>query len=340
EIPRVRRGIQGAAPSRGPGRREQMPSPHESTTPVARARLAVSTMFFVNGVVLASWVPHIPAVKARHAISDGQLGAVLFAMAVGAVVALPMAGWLVGRFGSRRMTSIAAVGLCLCLPLPVLAPTVVLLTISLGALGAFNATLDVSMNAQAVVVEQRYGRPIMSSFHGLFSLGMLAGAGAAVAVMALGPSDSSHVVGASLASLLAVGVNLPNLVPTTSRVAGAGRVFGVPSRALQGLGALAFCGLLIEGAMGDWTAVYLHDTLGSGDALAGTGFAAFSLAMAGGRFAGDRLVAGFGSARVLGVFSAAASIGLIVALILGDATSAVMGFGMVGLGIANVVPIL
>lgn len=306
----------------------------------ARPRLAVSTMFFVNGVVLASWVPHIPAVKARHGISDGELGGVLFAMAVGAVVALPMAGWLVGRFGSRRMTSIAAVGLCLCLPLPVLAPTVALLALSLGVLGAFNATLDVSMNAQAVIVEQRYGRPIMSSFHGLFSLGMLAGAGAAVAVMALGPSDASHVVGAALAALLAVVLNLQSLVPTPSRAAGAGRVFAMPSRALLALGALAFCGLLIEGAMGDWTAVYLHDTLGSGDALAGTGFAAFSLAMAGGRFAGDRLVAGLGSARVLRAFSAAAAIGLVAALILGDASSAVVGFGMVGLGIANVVPIL
>jgi fucose permease len=317
-----------------------MPTPEEPTAPIARARLAVSTMFFVNGVVLASWVPHIPAVKARHAISDGELGGVLFAMAVGAVVALPMAGWLVGRFGSRRMTSIAAVGLCLCLPLPVLAPTVALLVLSLGALGAFNATLDVSMNAQAVVVEQRYGRPIMSSFHGLFSLGMLAGAGAAVAVMAAGPSDASHVVGAALVALLAVGPNLKSLVPTPARALGGGRVFAVPGRALLALGALAFCGLLVEGAMGDWTAVYLHDTLGNGAALAGTGFAAFSLAMASGRFAGDRLVAGLGAPRVLRAFSTAAAIGLVAALILGDAPSAVVGFGMVGLGIANVVPIL
>src|SRR6185503_19536669 len=98
-----------------------MPSP--PTSALGRARLAVSTMFFVNGVVLASWVPHIPAVKARHALSDGDLGFVLLAMAVGAVVALPLAGGLVARFGSRRMTSLAAVGLCLCLPLPVIAPS-------------------------------------------------------------------------------------------------------------------------------------------------------------------------------------------------------------------------
>lgn len=308
-------------------------------TTIARARLAVSTMFFVNGVVLASWVPHIPAVKARHAITDGELGGVLFAMAVGAIIALPMAGWLVGRFGSRRMTSVAAVGLCLCLPLPVVAPTIGLLVLSLFVLGAFNATLDVSMNAQAVLVEQRYGRPIMSSFHGLFSLGMLAGAGGAVAVMARGTSDEAHVVEAALLAVLAVGVNLSSLVPTPAG-AGGGRVLAVPGGALLGLGALTFCGLLVEGAMGDWTAVYLHDTLGSSEAHAGTGFAAFSLAMAGGRFAGDRLVAALGPARVLRVFGATAAIGLLTALVLGDASSAIVGFGLVGLGIANVVPIL
>ena len=296
-------------------------------------------MFFVNGVVLASWVPHIPAVKARHALSDGDLGLVLLAMAVGAVVALPLAGGLVARFGSRRMTSLAAVGLCLCLPLPVVAPSVALLALSLVVFGAVNATLDVSMNAQAVIVEREYGRAIMSAFHGLFSAGMLAGSGAAVVTMAAGAGDVPHVVGSALVALLAVGANLPALVPTPAGGARA-PVFARPTGVLIGLGALAFCGLLAEGAMGDWSAVYLHDTLGSSEALAGTGFAAFSLAMAAGRFTGDRLVARLGPARVLRATSASAAVGLGVALVLGDAGAGVAGCGMVGLGIANAVPIL
>src|SRR5262249_36745978 len=114
-----------------------------------RSRLAVSTIFFVNGVVLASWVPHIPAVKAAHALSHGALGLVLLAMAVGAVLALPLAGSLVGRAGSRRTTTVAALS-CVALPLPVLSPDVPLLALSLLFLGACNATLDVAMNAQAV----------------------------------------------------------------------------------------------------------------------------------------------------------------------------------------------
>ena len=100
-------------------------------------------MFFVNGAVMASWVPHIPAVKSRHALSDGQLGLVLLMMAFGAVFALPVAGWLVGRVGSRAMTSLAAVALCLALPLPVLGPNIALLVLSLWLLGACNGALDV-----------------------------------------------------------------------------------------------------------------------------------------------------------------------------------------------------
>lgn len=138
-----------------------MPSPSSTSPPTlepsrlpVRSRWAVSTIFFINGMVLASWVPHIPAVKAQHAISDGELGIVLLSMAVGAVFALPLAGWLVGRAGSRRMTAAAAIALCLALPLPLVSPNVALLSLSLVVLGACNATLDVSMNAQAVAVER------------------------------------------------------------------------------------------------------------------------------------------------------------------------------------------
>src|ERR1051325_3882572 len=157
---------------------------------LVRARCAVSTVFFINGAVLASWIPHIPAIKACHQISDGQLGFVLLSMAAGAVVALPLAGWLVGRYGSRVMTSIAVFALCLALPLPVLSANVALLSLSLFVLGACNGTLDVSMNAQALVVEQGYKRSIMSSFHGLFSLGGLVGAAIAGGIISFGVTPS------------------------------------------------------------------------------------------------------------------------------------------------------
>jgi fucose permease len=314
--------------------------PSLNTSAPARSRFAVSAIFFANGLVLASWLPHIPAVKGRHAISDGELGIVLLAMAAGAVLALPWAGWLVGRAGSRRVTSAAALALCLALPLPLLSPNVALLSLSLLVLGACNATLDVAMNAQAVAVEHRYGRAIMSSFHGLFSLGGVVGATVAGGAMGIGVSDVGHVLGTAAASLLAVSACLPWLLPSTARTANATSTFAAPTRALIGLGTLAFCGLLAEGAMGDWSAVYLHDTLQSSPALAATGFAAFSLAMAVGRFAGDRLVVRYGSERVLRTSSAVAALGLAGALAIGRPSAAIAGCGLVGLGISNVIPIL
>jgi fucose permease len=305
-----------------------------------RARLSVGTVFFINGMVLASWVPHIPAVKAHHAISDGQLGLVLLSMATGALLALPQAGWLVGRYGSRLMTSVAALGLCLMLPLPVLAPSVPLLSASLVVFGALNATLDVSMNAQAVVVEQRYRRAIMSSFHGLFSLGGLVGAALAGGTMALGAGDVGHVVGAAVVTTLAAVAALPGLLPSAPSAGAPAPVFARPRGVLLTLGLLAFCGLVAEGAMGDWSAVYLHDVVGSTPAVAATGFAATSLAMAAGRFGGDWLVRRFGPDLVLRSSAALAAIGLSGALAIGTAWAGVVGCGLVGLGIANVIPIL
>lgn len=311
----------------------------EPTEPVA-ARRAVGAIFFINGAVIASWVPHIPALKERHAIDDGELGLVLLAMAAGAVLALPVAGWLVGRMGSRPVTSVAATALCLALPLPVLSPNVPLLSLALVLLGACNATLDVAMNAQAVAVERRYRRAIMSSFHGLFSLGGLAGASAAGLAMAIGVPGALHVIGTAIVCAVAVGCCLPWLVPSVAPSIVSGRVFARPTGVLLRLGVLAFCGLLAEGAIGDWSAVYLRDTLRGGAAIAAAGFAAFSLCMAGGRFAGDRMVALFGPRSVLRASSALAAIGLAVALVVGDPVSGVVGCGMVGLGISNVIPIL
>jgi MFS family permease len=141
-----------------------------------RSRQAISTIFFLNGFVLASWVPHIPAVKVQHAIGDGALGLILLSMAAGSLITLPLAGGLVGRFGSRCMTTLAALSFFLVLPLPVLSPNIPSLCLSLALFGMCNSTLDVSMNAQAVAVERQYQRAIMSSFHGLFSLGGLIGA--------------------------------------------------------------------------------------------------------------------------------------------------------------------
>ena len=260
----------------------------------APARLAVSVIFFLNGAVLASWIPHIPEIKASHGLSDGRLGLVLLAMAAGAITAMPIAGAMVARFGSRTMTTIAAITFALVLPLPILSPSVPLLAAALFILGAWNGTLDVSMNAHAVAVEQRYGRPIMSSFHALFSLGGLAGAAIAGLAIASGVGRVTHVLIASGVAVAIIASVVGRLLPTAPETTKQAPTFAWPSRALLGLGSLAFLGLLAEGAMADWSAVYLHDILRATPSLAASGFAAFSLAMALGRFSGDSLVLRYG----------------------------------------------
>jgi MFS family permease len=304
------------------------------------ARRAVSTIFFVNGAVLASWVPHIPAVKARHAISDGQLGIILLSMAIGSVLALPLAGGFIARFGRCRMTAIAALGFCLALPLPIISPNVGLLALSLMLLGACNGALDVSMNAQAVEVERQYQRSIMSSFHGLFSLGGLVGAGVAGLEMSFGAGDMQHVTTIAILSVFAVVVVRHWLVPSPPQPESRGPTFAKPTGAFLGLGILAFFALLSEGAMADWSAVYLHDRLDTDAATAAAGFAACSLMMAIGRFGGDHLTNRFGPRRLLSASGTLAAAGLGSSLLIGKPLIAIVGSGLVGLGISNLIPLL
>ncbi len=304
------------------------------------SRAAVGTVFFLNGLVLASWVPYIPLVKAAHGLGDGVLGGVLLAMAIGAVMVLPAAGWLVARAGSRRVTLLAAATLALVLPLPVLAPSAILVAAALWLLGVANATLDVAMNAQGVAVEAALGRPVLSSFHGLFSLGGLVGAAVAVGAMAVGVAAVAHVVAVTLGSLAVLAAARGALLPPSAPATPHAPVFAWPSRRLLGLGGLTFCALLAEGAMGDWSAVYLHEDLGASPALAGAGFAAFSLAMAVGRFSGDHLAARLGPARLLRLSGGLAAVGLAAALLIGRPGAAIVGAGLVGLGLANSVPVL
>jgi fucose permease len=303
-----------------------------------RARLAVAALFFANGCGLGSWVPHIPDVKLWHGLSDAVLGLALLAIAAGAVAALPVAGALVARSGSRPVTRGAALLFCAALPLPLLAPDLPTLLAALALLGTGTGALDVAMNAHAVLVETRYGRPIMSSFHGLFSVGGLAGAALAGGAMHAGLAPIAHLAAAAFVLAIAALAAWPALLPTAPAAVD-GPLFVLPRGRLIGLGAIAIIGLMAEGAMGDWSAVYLRMDLGATAGTAASGFAAFSLAMALGRLTGDRLVARFGRAALLacGALTGGATLG--AALLAAKPFAAVLGFAGMGFGLANVVPI-
>lgn len=309
------------------------------TPALRRARLATATLFFVNGSGLGSWLPHIPDVKIWHGLSDGVLGLALLAIAGGAVAALPVAGALTARYGSRPISRLAAILFCAVLPLPLLAPSFPLLLATFVSLGIGIGALDVAMNAHAVLLEERYRRPIMSSFHGLFSLGGLVGAALAAGAMMVGMPPAEHLLAAAAVLGATVLAAWPALLPTVPAPAG-GPLFVLPRGRLAVLGALALVAFMAEGAMGDWSAIYIRMELGASPATAACGFAGFSLTMAIGRLTGDALVERFSPAGIVvaGALIGAAVLGL--ALIAAHPVAAVLGFAGMGIGLANVAPIV
>jgi predicted MFS family arabinose efflux permease len=302
------------------------------------ARRAVSIVFFLCGAGTANWVVRIPAVRAALGLSNGTLGIALLGVAVGAVLTMPLTGRLVARYGSRPVTRVAAVLFAISLALPPLAPSLPLLVAALLALGAGSGMLDVSMNAQAAAVERRYERPLMSGFHALFSFGGLVGAalGGLVADRGVAPVPHLAVV-ALLCGALGIWVTRA-LLPAHEDAAPEHASFRRPSRALLALGVIAFCVLFGEGAMADWTAVFLRDVSGVGAGLAAAGYAAFSLAMAGGRAVGDLLTMRLGRERLVRGGGALAALGVAIAVVGVRPWAAIVGFAMVGAGLSTVFP--
>lgn len=308
------------------------------------ARRAVAALFFMNGVLFANWVSRIPAVQAERGLSDGALGAALLCLGLGALVAMPVTGWAAVRFGSDRVSRWSALAYCAWLPLVAVAPGTGTFVVALFCFGAAHGALDVAMNAHAVEVEQRYPEPILSSVHALFSLGGLAGAvmGGSVAAAGFAPRIHFSVLVVALAILAAVLIfpHLRSGGPISEPATGAAKraSFPRPSRAVMVLGVIAFCVLMGEGAMADWSALFLSRVVGSGEGIAAAGYAAFSIAMALGRFSGDRLVVRFGPVRLVRWGGALAAAGLALALLVREPFVSLVGFAAVGAGFATVVP--
>ncbi len=302
------------------------------------ARWSTTTFFLLLGIVLGSWVARIPAVQNSLQLDDARLGISLLSTSVGAILAMPATGWLIREWGNPQVMRIAATVVCVSLPLLPVAPTMPLLMLSLLIFGIGFGLLDVSMNVQAVTVEEGYARPIMSTFHGVFSVGGLLGAAIAGVVAGVGVPPFTHLLGVALVLLVLIAVASRSLMAACSAEDGT-PVFAVPPRALLGLGILSFCVLFGEGAVADWSAVYLENVLGSTAAVAAAGYAASSLAMAGMRFAGDSLTRNFGPVRLVRVGSLVAGLGMTAALLSGTVPAALVGFAGVGAGLAVAFPI-
>jgi len=297
-------------------------------------------VFFVNGFVMGTWLVRIPAIQQGLGLGEGLLGLALLGSAAGALVAMPAVGALISRFGSRRVVGATALALCFAVALPAVAPNLLSLTLAIAVLGACNGGLDVSMNSQAVAVEKGYGRPIMSSFHAAWSFGGLAAAGVGGLLASLEVGPLPHFGAVGVLALAAFLFAYRNLMPPGADAAEDGApAFARPTGALLGLGLVSFCVLLGEGAVGDWSAVYLNTTLGTGPGFAALGYGAFSLAMAFGRLFGDRLTQRLGPAPLVRSCGALAAVGLGAALAVGNPLFALVGFACAGAGFSVVFPL-
>jgi len=304
--------------------------------PPVASRRAVVVYFFLMGCLFANWLARIPAVQKKLDLSESQLGIALLGTAVGVVIGLPLAGWLVGRYGSRTMTGITMMVFFSVFPLIALADSLPVLFGVMFLVGFSNGGMDISMNAQAVEIEKRYGRPIMSSFHAMYSLGGLVGALMGGAMAYLDVALLPHFLGAALGVMVLGVAAFPYTLPAEGQP-GAG--FGKPNRALLALGFVAFCASVSEGAMGDWSAVYLEKSLQTSAGFAAIGFAAYSLMMTVGRFSGDALTVRFGSVQIVRAGGIIGAVGLGAALLIGHPTAAIVGFACAGIGLSITIPV-
>jgi MFS family permease len=301
--------------------------------------VAVALIFFINGFVYATWVPRLAEIRAGLALSEGQLGLALLMLAIGALVAMPATGGLITRHGSRTLTAATVVLLGLALPPIAFAGGFAWLCLAFLLYGAATGALDVSMNAQGIAVERAYRRPIMSALHGMFSIGAMAGAGATGLVASQGVGMVPQLLAIGALTIILGFILTRAMLPAEADAGGRGEGFVLPDRRLVALGAIAFCGLLGEGAMGDWSAVYLDQSLGADVEVAAVAFAVFSLTMALGRFSGDRIVARFGGGAVVCGGGALAGLGLGATLLIGRPEVAIVGFGLIGAGLSCIFPV-
>jgi MFS family permease len=306
------------------------------TTAERYARRATVIAFFVTGAVFASFAARIPALQDRLDLSPGSLSLAFLALNAGAVAGLPGGGALTTRRGSRLALRLGYAIYPPALVAVALAPGLGWLCLALAVMAAANSVIDVAMNVQGVALERRAGRPVLSGLHAAHSLGVLGGAAGGVLAAALGLSPLAHFAvvapAATAWGLAATGAMLDER--DGARPHGRAR----PNGRLVLLGLLAFCAFLCEGGANDWSAVHLRAEHGAGETLAAAAFAAFSLALAVGRLAGDRIVARLGRRRAVRTGGAVAAAGLVLAIATGAPGPALAGWTVFGAGLSLIAP--
>lgn len=302
-------------------------------------QMATRAAFLIVGIAMAAWAPLVPYAKERIGLNDASLGSLLLFLGVGSFVTMPVTGWLSGKYGCKRVMQLASLALMITVPLLALVPNSVCLALALMVFGASIGCLDVAMNIQAVDVEKASGRAMMSGFHGFFSVGGILGAGLVAGGLWLGAGPVLATLPISLLIIALLLVSQRYWLSNKFHQPGSSP-FVVPRGWVAYLGVMSFILFLAEGALLDWSALFLTLERGVEQSRAGWGYAIFSIAMTLGRLTGDKLVNYFGRFFIFLSGSLCATAGFILAISRPDAAAALVGFLLVGLGASNVVPIL
>jgi MFS family permease len=303
-------------------------------------RVAVSGLFFLQGLCFATWASRIPSIQQKLNLSDTALGAVLFALPVGSMLSLPFSGRLVNRFGSKKIAVNALLLYSAFLILLGLSNNIVLLLISLVGFGMAGNLSNIAINTQAIGVESRYNKPIMASFHGLWSLAGFLAAGIGTYMMGASVTPLYHFVLVGGIIALGVALTVSYLLADEAPVSTEKKKFALPEKSLMILGIIGFCCMICEGAMFDWSGIYFQNVVNADKAWVGAGYTAFMCTMATGRFIADWGSARLGFKRTIQLSGLLITIGLGIAIAFPFLVSAIFGFLLVGFGVSSVVPLV
>ncbi len=306
--------------------------------PRTTLRIAVGVMFFMAGICFASWASRIATIQQNLNLSDAGLGGVLFALPVGLMCSLPFSGWVITRIGSRKLLISALVVYSLALVSLGVAQNTFQLVACLLLFGFSSNAVNISVNTQAVAAEELYKRPILSSFHGLWSLAGFSGA--AIGTFMIGQHVIPFKHFSMIMALVIITVIFTTRYLKNDKPASAGPVFVMPDNSLIKLGVIAFCSMICEGAMFDWSVIYFKKVVLAQNALMGAGYTGFMLTMATGRFIADKFAHRFGLKRTLQVSGMLTATGLLTAVAFPYLYTAIFGFMLVGFGVSSVVPLV
>lgn len=304
-------------------------------------RLAISVYFFCCGFIFASWAARIPSIKEKFLFNEAELGAVLFMLPLGSFIALPFAGWIVTKLGSRLISFLSAMIYGSLLLIIGYCESAFALSIVLFFFGFLGDLLNISMNTQALVLQQEmYLKPLMSTFHGMWSIGAMTGAIVGGMAMKAAFTTIEHFWIISILTAILAIVFFFSLIAKDSPAKQDQKLFVWPDKALLLLGAICFCCALCEGAMADWSSLYYKEALRETERVSTTGYTSFALMMAVGRLVGDRFTGKMGYKKVLMIDSLLIAAGLSIAILIPMPIIIIIGFGLVGLGVATIIPIV